>query len=153
MKEKRWEDFEISEKNITDCVTVTEAHLVAFSNLTGDWYPLHMDAEYANTSRFKQRIAHGPLTMSLGVGLMGRSTYYGDAIMALIGIDKVRPVLPVFIGDTIHVESEVISKKETSKLDRGVITLRYDYKNQRGETVMDLEFTLMMHRRAGPKES
>ena len=147
MPDKCWEDFEIGDILKTPAITITETHVVNWGCLTGDWYPLHFDEEYAKNTMFKGRIAHGPLTFGMAVGLMAVAGVYGDSIMAWLGVDKLRIPAPVRIGDTIHVEAEIIGKKETKQPERGITVLRYLVKNQRSETVMDFEFTLMMHRR------
>lgn len=147
MAEKCWDDFKVGDKFRTQAVTVTETHVVNWTSLTGDWYPLHTDEEWAKKTVFGGRIAHGPLTFALAVGLVGMSGIFGDSLIAWLGMDKMRLPRPVRIGDTIHVEPEVIDKKETSKADRGVTTFKYVVKNQRDEVVGEWEYALLMHRR------
>ena len=149
MSEKCWEDFKVGDKIITQGVTITEAHVVNWGCLTGDWYPLHFDEDYAKKTHFKGRIAHGPLTFGMAVGLVGMSGLFGDSLVAWLGCDKMRIPAPVKIGDTIHVEPEVIRKKETKNKGTGITTFKYVIKNQRQETVMEFEFNLMMYRRGG----
>lgn len=147
MAEKCWDDFKVGDKFRTQAVTVTETHVVNWTSLTGDWYPLHTDEEWAKKTVFGGRIAHGPLTFALAVGLVGMSGIFGDSLIAWLGMDRMRLPRPVRIGDTIHVEPEVIDKKETSKADRGVTTFKYVVKNQRDEVVGEWEYALLMHRR------
>lgn len=142
-----WEDFPVGREVITPRVTVTEAHLVQFSSLTGDWYPIHTDIEYAKESPFGQRIAHGPLTFAFAVGLMYQSQAYGDAILAFLGADNVRAVAPVFIGDTIHVVATVTSSRSSKDPTRGIVSLKYVVRNQRDEDVMSFDFTLLFRSR------
>lgn len=142
-----WEDFPVGRTVKSPGVTVTETHLVQFSGLTGDWYPLHTDSEYASKSPFKQRIAHGPLTFSFAVGLMYQSQAYGDSIMAFLGADHIRAVAPVFIGDTVHVVATVTGARQSKDPSRGIVTLNYSVVNQRGEEVMSFAFTLLMRSR------
>jgi acyl dehydratase len=99
--------------------------------LTGDWYPLHTDIEYAKKGPFGERIAHGLLILSIANGLM---PLYDMAIVAFYGMDKVRFTAPTKIGDTIHVELEVVEKQDKGDIG-GVITLKEYVKNQRGENV------------------
>ena len=147
MAKKNWEDFNVGDKFVTPRVTITETHVVNWGCLTGDWYPLHFDEEYAKKTIFKKRIAHGPLTFGMAVGLVEKAGIYEDALIAWLGCDKMRIPAPVMIGDTIRTELEVIGKKETKNSDRGVTSLKYYVKNQRDETVMEFEFNLLMHRR------
>lgn len=142
-----WEDFPVGRTVTTPAVTVTETHIVQFSGLTGDMYPVHTNAEWAAKSPFKQRIAHGPLTFALAVGLMYQSQAYGDAIICFLGADQVRATAPVFIGDTVHVVAEVTASRASKDPSRGVVTLKYTVRNQRDEDVMSFDFTLMLRSR------
>jgi acyl dehydratase len=143
---KYWESFKTGEKFSSQAVTVTEAHLVNWASLSGDWFQLHTDEEYAKKTQFKGRIAHGPLIFALSLGLITRTGYVEDAIMWLLGIDKLKAVAPVKIGDTIHTEAEFINKRETHHADKGIITMKHSVKNQRDELVMEYEITAMFHR-------
>lgn len=147
MRKKYWDDFKVGDKLKTNGLTVTETHMVNFACLTGDFLPLHMDEEYAKKTMFGGRIIHGPLTYSLAVGLVGLTNWYEDSIIGLLGVDRMRLPRPVKPGDTIHVNVEVISKKETTKADRAVITLHYQVMNQREEEVLVLDYSIMMHRK------
>jgi len=149
MKQKYWDDFKVGDKVMTRAVTITETHIVNWASLTGDWYPLHVDEEYSKTTQFGGRIAHGPLTFGLAIGLMGTAdpNPFGDSVVAWLGLDKLRALAPVRIGDTIHVEAEVVNKREAKRKDRGITIYKYVIKNQRDEEVMEFESSFMMHRR------
>lgn len=142
-----WEDFPVGRTVTTPRITVTETHLVQFSSLTGDWYPIHTDIEFSKASPFGQRIAHGPLTFAFAVGLMYQSQAYGDAILAFLGADNVRAVAPVFIGDTIHVVATVTNSRSSKDPTRGIVSLEYVVRNQRDEDVMSFDFTLLFRSR------
>lgn len=139
-----WEDFPEGRTVTTPAVTVTESHVVQFASLTGDWYPLHTNAEWSAKTPFKQRIAHGPLTLALAVGLMYQSQVYGDAIQAWLGADQVRATGPVFFGDTVHVVATVTGSRPSKDPSRGVVILNYIVRNQKNEDVMSFSFTLLM---------
>jgi acyl dehydratase len=143
---KYWEDFQKGERFDTQGLTLTETHLVNWASLTGDWFELHTNEEYAKKTPFGGRIAHGPLVFALALGLVTRREYVGDAVMAFLGIDKLRAVAPVRIGDTIHTEVEFFDKRETQKPDRGIMVLRNRAKNQRNEVVMEFDLTAMFNR-------
>ncbi|MBW1682927.1 MAG: MaoC family dehydratase N-terminal domain-containing protein [Deltaproteobacteria bacterium] len=128
---KYFEDFEPGQKFVTRARTITEADIVMFAAFSGDWYPLHTDAEYAKKSPFGERIAHGMLVLSATSGLL---PLYEWAIVAFYGMDKVRFSLPTKIGDTLHVEIEVLEKEDKGD-PGGVVTYRNVVKNQRGEDV------------------
>jgi itaconyl-CoA hydratase len=142
---RTWETFELGEVYETAPLTVTEAHLVNWSSLTGDWVRLHTDAEYGRASVFGERIAHGPLTMSLALGL-GTRLGILDEVVAWLGLDRLRAHAPVLIGDTIRAVIEFTIHRETSKPDRGLSTLTYSVLNQRAEKVMDFESSVLIRR-------
>lgn len=129
MYDKYFEYFEIGEKWKSRGRTITESDIVMFAALTGDYYPLHTDIEYAKNSFFGQRIAHGMLVLSYAVGLTKMDP---DIIIANYGIDKLRFTAPVFINDTIHVEMEVIDKKDKGN-GMGVVTVQQQIIKQTGE--------------------
>ncbi len=144
-QQKYGADFPIGYAFQTQAITVTETHIVNWAGLTMDFYPLHMDQEYAAQSPFKERIAHGPLVFGMAVGLVALSGEGGDAALAWLGVDDMKMSAPVKIGDTIHVFVQVISAENTSKPGRSVHTWRYHVKNQRDEEVMAFDYKLMMH--------
>lgn len=147
MQKKYGDDFKLGETFVTQGITVTETHLVSWSGLTGDFYPLHVDREYAAKSQFGERLAHGPLIYALAVGLISLSGYGGDAAIAWIGTDNMRMLAPVKIGDTVRVETEIIEQIQTKDPKKGKQVWRYSVKNQRDETVMVFDFKLMFHMR------
>jgi len=138
------EDFPIGFQFNTHAITVTETHIVNWACLTMDFYPLHVNKEYAAQTEFKERIAHGPLIFGLAVGLVASSGKGGDAALAWLGVENMKMTTPVFIGDTIHVEVEVIDVRETKKKDRSIHTWQYRVHNQKGEMVLVFDFKLMM---------
>ncbi|MBW1921407.1 MAG: MaoC family dehydratase N-terminal domain-containing protein [Deltaproteobacteria bacterium] len=144
---KYGDDFNVGDVYTTGAITVTETHLVNWAGLTMDFYPLHVDKEYAAKSQFGQRLAHGPLIFALAVGLVSTKGFAGDAAIAWLGADNMKMLAPVYIGDTISVEVEVIDKQKTSKPDRGVQVWRYSVKNQKGEKVMVFDYKMMFHMR------
>lgn len=147
MRQKTWEDFAVGYRLTTAAITVTETHIVNFACLTGDFYPLHMDEEYAKKTAFSTRIAHGPLSFCLATGLVGQTGIFADSLVAFAGANNLRFMTPVRAGDTIFVEVEVTGKRETSKSDRGITTMQYTVKNQRHKVVAGVEMNFMMHRR------
>lgn len=152
MPEKFWEDFSVGDKVTSMAITVTEAHLVTWAGLTMDYYPLHMDKEYAAGTPFKERIAHGPLTFALAVGLMGTTGYAKDSVSAWLGVTDMRIPAPVKIGDTIRLHAEITELRETKNPDQGLTVMRYEVVNQRDETVMTFDMKFLMHRREQGQE-
>ena len=147
-----FEDFELGQKFVTVARTITETDIVVHSGLSGDYNLVHTDEDFAKQAGFNGRIAHGHLTLAILLGLESRLHLYERAI-AFLGIDKLRFTAPVYPGDTIRSEVEVIGKRETKKAERGIITIRSTCKNQKGEAVLEGEFTYMLPRRGNDPES
>ena len=146
-QQKYGDDFNVGDIYTTAHITVTETHVVNWACLTMDFYPLHMNKEYAAKTTFGERIAHGPLIFGMAVGLVGMAGFGGDAAIAWLGVDNMKMLAPVKIGDTITVVVEVMDKQTTSKPERGIQTWRYSVKNQRDETVMVFDYKMMFHMR------
>ena len=121
-----YEDFKIGDEIITAGRTVTEADIVNFAGLTGDWNPLHTDVEFAKNSVFKQRVAHGALTFAIMTGLFVRTGIIEETIYAFYGVDKLRFVKPVYIGDTLRVIAKITEKEDRGKV--GLVVLDNPYK-------------------------
>ena len=147
-RSKYGDDFKVGDIYTTAAITVTETHVVNWAGLTMDFYPLHMDREYAAKTTFGERLVHGPLIFALAVGLVGSAGFAGDSAIAWLGADRMKMLGPIKIGDTVHVIVEVIDKRGTSKPERGVQTWRYTVKNQQDESVMVFDYTMMFHMRA-----
>ncbi|MER3451142.1 MAG: dehydratase [Thermus sp.] len=142
-----FEDFEVGQRFTTPARTVTEADVVNFAGVSGDYNPIHTDLEFAKTTPFGQRIAHGLLVLSMLTGLRQRAGQFEGTIIAWLEIRKYAFLKPVFIGDTVRGESEVLEKRETSKPDRGILVQRVRVYNQRDELVQEGEFVTMVRRR------
>jgi acyl dehydratase len=133
--------------------TITEADNTLFCVLTMNTQPLHLNADFASRTQFGQRIVNGLLTLSLAVGLTVSELTEGT-IVANLGYDHVSHPNPVFHGDTIYVESEVIDKRESrSNPDRGVVHLRHIARKPDGTVVVDLERTVLFLKRPPSEET
>jgi len=126
-----FEDFQTGEIITTRRRTITEADIVNFAAFSGDWYPLHVDVEYAKKSPFGERIAHGMLVLSATSGLL---PMYDMAIVAFYGMDRVQFFTATKIGDTLGVEMEVVEKVDKGDMG-GVVAFKTTVKNQRDEDV------------------
>ena len=141
-----YEDFTVGTEHITRGRTITEADVVNFAGISGDFVELHTNEEYAREGPFGRRIAHGLLTLAVSSGLMVRMNLTTDTIIAFYGIDKLRFTKPVFIGDTIHVKKRVV--ETAAKSDKiGVVTFETTVYNQNGETVLIYKDKLALKRR------
>ena len=131
MFDRYYDEMSVGDKREFSAITITETHVVNFAGVTGDHFGLHMDAEYAKTTPFKQRVAHGLLVLSCGAGLI---PIRPGRMLAFLGMDEVRFTAPVFIGDTVHPIMQILDK--TEKVPGGVVTIAETIVNQRGETVI-----------------
>ena len=128
----------------TPGITVTEGHILGFAGLTGDFYEIHMDDEYARGLGYPGRVAHGLLGLALCDGLKNRAETRFAAIVSLGWRWKFTG--PILAGDRIAAEVRVVSKRPTRRPDRGIVTLAFLLRNQRGETVQEGENDLMVWR-------
>lgn len=141
-----YEEFELGAIYDTQARTITEADVVSFAGLSGDFNPLHTDAETAKKSPFGERIAHGMLTVAISTGMANLTGLMEGTTIALME-QNIKYVAAVRFGDTVHLQMEVIEKRETSKPDRGVVKLAARVFNQRNELVVDMVWTQLMKRK------
>jgi acyl dehydratase len=143
----RWyADYEIGETRRSTGRTITEADIVLHAGQTGDFFPHHMDAEWAATQPIGQRIAHGTLILSIAVGMTA-----GDINPRAMsyGYDRIRFIKPVFIGDTITVTAEITEKSDYPKQPErlGFVHELVTVTNQRGETPLVLTHLYLVNKR------
>jgi acyl dehydratase len=131
--------------------TLTETDNVLFNSLTMNNQPLHMDEHFAAQTEFGRRIVNGIFTLGLVVGITVNDLTAGT-IVANLSYESIRHPHPLFHGDTIRVETEVISKRESqSKPDRGIVTLKHTGRNQDGTICIEVTRTaLFLKRPANP---
>ena len=142
-----FEDFSVDSVSVSRTRTVTEADIVNFAGLSGDFIELHMSETYSASGPFGRRIAHGALVFSMSTGLTIQLGHFTDTVIAFYGIDKLRFTRPVFIGDTIHIAKKVVSKQPKGG-GRGLITFETTVLNQHGETVVVYFDKLLVKARA-----
>jgi acyl dehydratase len=142
---RSYADFATGTTVRTRARTVTEADIQQHAGLTWDFYPLHTDEEWAKQTRFGTRIAHGPLVYTMSIGLMPID-WFGDSIVAFLGVERMRHTGPVVAGDTIEVEATVSDARPASAGDSGVVKIDYTTMNQRGETVLEFTGIFLMRR-------
>jgi 3-hydroxybutyryl-CoA dehydratase len=145
-----FEDFEPGYKVKTGGRTISEADIMLFAGLSGDWNPVHVNAEYAKTGLFGERVAHGLLGLSIASGLAMQTGFLDHTVEAFTGLDwKWRA--PIKIGDTIFVEADVKEKKLIPGGANGMVEFNVNVKNQRGERVQRGTWTIVV--KCKPKES
>jgi acyl dehydratase len=142
-----FEDVEVGFRFETPSRTVTEADIVAFAGVSGDFNPLHTDSVFAARSIYGERIAHGALVLSFATGLRQRAGLFDGTLMGLLEIRRWQFLAPVRIGDTIRVATEIAELRETSKPDRGLMVQRVEVLNQDDAVVGSGELVMLLRRR------
>lgn len=140
-----YEEFELGAIYDTQARTITEADVVSFAGLSGDFNPIHTDAEAAKNGPFGERIAHGMLTVAMATGMANMTGLMAGTTIALME-QNIKYKGAVKFGDTVRLQMEVIEKRETSKPDRGIVRLAARVLNQRDELVVDMVWTQLMKR-------
>ena len=146
MQGKFFDELEVGDQFTSHRRTITETDVVNFTCLTGLLNPVFTDEEFAREKGFGTRVAPGPLTMSIAIGLTDELCY--GTVSAVAGINNVKFTAPVKPGDTLWVKTSIIDKREsTSQPDRGPISLRHEVHNQKGDQVCSFERILIFLKR------
>jgi len=141
----RWfEEFEVGQKIITVGRTITESDIVSFAGLSGDFTQIHTDSEFAQKTPFGKRVAHGLLILSIASGLAMRTGILEGTVIAFREINNWKFNNPVYIGDTIHVELNIIETKAIPRISGGSIIIEIVVKNQKDETTMKGTWTALV---------
>jgi acyl dehydratase len=138
-----YEEFEIGEKMVTASRTITETDVVNFAGLSGDFNAIHTDAVHAAQDTFAQRVAHGMLVQSIATGLAVQSGIIEGTTLAFREL-TCKFSLPIFFGDTIRVQIEIVGKKYFRRLNGGNITMKYSVMNQEDKVVQRGEWVMLI---------
>jgi 3-hydroxybutyryl-CoA dehydratase len=142
-----FEEFAAGDSLITSGRTITEADIVNFAALSGDWTSIHTDAEFAKGIMFGERIAHGALVLSIATGLAVRSGVIEGTVIAFRELTwKYSGV--VKIGDTVRVRLQIAEKKAVPRLGGGSVVMSVEVVNQRDETVQRGTWTMLVKSKA-----
>jgi len=139
-----FEEFEVGQRIQSAGRTVTESDIVNFAGLSGDYNRIHTDAQFSSETTFGKRVAHGLLGLSIASGLAVQTGIMEDTIMAFREISAWKFRSPIHIGDTINVVIEVKEVKALPRLGGGSIVIELDVKNQRDESVMKGNWTVLI---------
>jgi acyl dehydratase len=146
--EQFFEDYIVGFSRRSFGRTITEADIVLHAGQTGDFFPHHMDAEWCATQDFKQRVAHGTLIFSVGIGMTANAI---NPRAMSYGYDRLRFIKPVFIGDTIIVNATIKEKRDHPKRrEFGIVAEAIEIANQRQEIVLVCEHLYLVERRKVP---
>ena len=138
-----YEEFELGAVMRTRGRTITEADLVQFAALTGDYNPMHTDAEYSKGSFMGKRVAHGMLSLSYAIGQAYQLGILERTVLGFRGLEM-KFSSPVYIGDTIHAELKVTGKKAAKRMGGGVVTLDLRIIKGDGKIAQKGSMTLLM---------
>jgi len=138
-----FEEFEVGYEIVSAGRTITEADIVSFAALTGDWTQIHVNAEYAKETMFGQRVAHGLLGLSIAAGLGAQLGFIEETVLAFRSLEW-KFSAPIFIGDTIHLKATVKETKELKKLGGGSIVFEMRLLNQEGKIVQKGTWSVLM---------
>jgi 3-hydroxybutyryl-CoA dehydratase len=142
-----FEEFALGDSLVTSGRTITEADIVNFAALSGDWTSIHTDAEFAKGIMFGERIAHGALVLSIATGLAVRSGVIEGTVIAFRELTwKYSGV--VKIGDTVRVRLQIAEKKAMPRLGGGSVIMNVEVVNQRDETVQRGTWTMLVKSKA-----
>jgi acyl dehydratase len=135
-----FEEFSVGQKIVTVGRTVTESDIVNFAGVSGDFTQIHTDAEFSKSTPFGQRIAHGLLGLSIGIGLLTRTGMIEGTVLAF----REKFIKPFFIGDTLHAQFEVTEVKALPRIGAGAVTALMEILNQKDEVCQRGSLNLLM---------
>jgi len=131
-----FEEFEVGQRFVSTGRTITESDIVTFAGVSGDYNQIHTDAQFCEDSPFGERIAHGLLVLSIASGLVAQSGMIEGTAIAFREINNWKFIKPVFIGDTVHVGTEVLETKFYRRLGSGKVEIELSVINQDDDVVM-----------------
>ncbi len=117
--------------------TITDTDLSLSCMLTGDWHPIHADEEFAKTTPMGKRILHGPFGILLAMGMSTRMPEFADPVISATGLREWTYRGPIFVGDTLHVETIIEAKRVTSDGKRAIVERRVKIVNQEGKVIQE----------------
>ncbi len=144
---KYYEDLKTGDVYLTVSRTVTEADVMNFCGVSGDFNQLHTDIEFARETTFQKRIAHGLCGMAIASGCLSRTGLIEGTTIAFAGIENWMFTSPIFFGDTIRVLVRVAEKKETRRKDGGLVKFDLEVQNQEREICQKGTWVLLMRKK------
>ena len=139
-----FDEFQPGQRILTPGRTVTEADIVSFAGLSGDYNQIHVDAAYSAQAPFGQRVAHGLLVMSIASGLAMQTGVMEGTVLAFREINEWKFIKPVFIGDTVHAQLEVKETKDLRRIGGGSVSIEVSVMNQKDDIVMKGVWTVLI---------
>lgn len=144
-----FEEFVVGETIVSEARTVTEHDILTFADLTGDNNRIHTDAEFSKAGPFGRQVAHGLLGLSFMMGLAWRTGFLDGTVLAFREINEWKFIKPVFIGDVIHAELNVLEAKALPRIGGGSVLLQAELKNQAGDAYMRGKLNVLVMSKSG----
>lgn len=143
------DDFKVGQVFESGGRTITETDLTFFSMLSGDWNPIHADAEFAKSTRFGQRVVHGALGIAVSTGMLHELGIFHDSVIAMLGLRNWNFLAPLLVNDTIHLRLTITAIEPGKSGNSGKLGRRFELINQKGEVVQDGESDVLVLTRQG----
>lgn len=131
------EDFKPGQVFTSVGRTITEADLTFFSMISGDWNPIHADAEFASRTRYGQRVVHGTLGIAICTGMLQQLGIFEESVIAMLNLREWKFLAPLLIGDTVHLELEILDVAPGKSGKSGKVVRRFRLMNQTGAVVQE----------------
>jgi len=144
-----YEDFEVGQVFESGGRTITETDLTLFSMISGDWNPIHADAEFARSTRYGQRIVHGTLGIAVSTGMLHELGIFHDSVIAMLGFREWNFLAPLLVGDTIHLKLTITALSPGKSGNSGKVGRRFQLLNQDGKVAQEGESDVLVLTRQG----
>lgn len=131
-----FEEFKVGEKITTGKRVVSDSDIMSFATLTGDNNRIHTDEEFSKAGPFGQRVAHGLLGLSIAMGLAWKTGILDGTVMAFREVNEWKFIKPIFIGDEVHADLNIVETKALPRIGGGSVVLNAELKNQKDEVCM-----------------
>lgn len=139
-----FEDLTVGQTWVSRARTVTEADVVNFAGLSGDFNPIHLDAEGTKNGIFGRRVAHGVLGLAMATGFIDGLGLFATTMGAMLNVEEWAFIAPIFIGDTLRLELSIDALRLTSKGNAGVVRRRLRLINQDDSVVQEGTITVLV---------
>lgn len=145
------EDFQPGQVFTSTGRTITEADLTFFSMLSGDWNPIHADAQFARKTRYGQRVVHGTLGIAICTGMLQQLGIFEESVIAMLNLREWKFLAPLLVGDTVHLELEITGVEPGKSGKSGKVGRRFRLVNQDGVAAQEGDSDALVLTREGAK--
>lgn len=143
------EDFAAEQRFVSGGRTITEADLTFFSMISGDWNPIHCDAEFARKTRYGERVVHGALGIAISTGMLHELGIFEKSVIAMLGFRNWNFLAPLLVGDTIHLQLTILAVEPGKSGRSGKLGRKFELINQNGVVVQEGESDVLVLTKSG----